>query len=121
MDVLLYAIEIGSPLIPMWERYFKSHNIIMFVVDVSSPSQMSSSLVELYLLLAHKDLKSKPFVVVFNKIDLPYRISSGKIKDFFSLEDLEAKLGLNLFVTFEVSSLTGENVNRILEAIVKLK
>lgn len=70
----------------LWPHYFGQTDGIVFVVDSTDTDRMPLAKTELHGLLSHKELSSKPFLILANKQDLPHALNKTEI-----IEALEMK------------------------------
>ncbi|KAA8588295.1 ADP-ribosylation factor-like protein 6 isoform X3 [Etheostoma spectabile] len=77
----------------LWEHYYKESHAIIFVVDSGDKLRMVVAKEELDTLLNHEDIRSKKIPVLFfaNKTDLRDAMSSVKISQMLSLENIKDK------------------------------
>uniref|UniRef100_A0A8C0VDU6 ADP-ribosylation factor-like protein 16 n=2 Tax=Cyanistes caeruleus TaxID=156563 RepID=A0A8C0VDU6_CYACU len=79
---------LGGCMGPIWHSYYSECSALLFVVDASNPSQVSSSCVQLLSVLSAAPLASVPVLVLFNKIDLPCYMSLVEMKSLFRMQDI---------------------------------
>ncbi|XP_034742120.1 ADP-ribosylation factor-like protein 6 isoform X3 [Etheostoma cragini] len=77
----------------LWEHYYKESHAIIFVIDSGDKLRMVVAKEELDTLLNHEDIRSKKIPVLFfaNKTDLRDAMSSVKISQMLSLENIKDK------------------------------
>ncbi|NXR35352.1 ARL16 protein, partial [Zosterops hypoxanthus] len=80
--------ELGGCMGPIWPSYYSECSALLFVVDASNPSQVSSSCIQLLSVLSAEPLASVPVLVLFNKIDLPCHMSLVEMKSLFRMQDV---------------------------------
>ncbi|NXD55291.1 ARL16 protein, partial [Corvus moneduloides] len=80
--------ELGGCMGPIWPSYYSECSALLFVVDASNPTQVSSSCIQLLSVLSAAPLASVPVLVLFNKIDLPCYMSLVEMKSLFRMEDI---------------------------------
>ncbi|KAK9512640.1 hypothetical protein O3M35_001018 [Rhynocoris fuscipes] len=92
----------------LWERYYKTCDGIIFVVDSSDRLRLAVARDELHLLLQHPDIASRRIPILFlaNKMDVREALSSVKIATAFGLENIKDK-PWHIFAT---NGLTGEGL-----------
>ncbi|XP_025049160.1 ADP-ribosylation factor-like protein 16 isoform X2 [Alligator sinensis] len=73
---------------PIWASYYGDCRAVLFVIDASNPTQISSSCVQLLSLLSAEQLAAVPVLIVFNKIDLPCYMSLLEMKSLFRIQDM---------------------------------
>lgn len=74
----------------LWEHYYKDSHAIIFVIDSVDKLRMVVAKEELNTLLSHEDLCNRKIPVLFfaNKMDLQDAMSSNKVTQMLSLEDI---------------------------------
>ncbi|KAM7001860.1 LOW QUALITY PROTEIN: ADP-ribosylation factor-like protein 16 [Passerculus sandwichensis] len=82
--------ELGGCMGPIWPSYYSECSALLFVVDASNPTQLSSSCIQLLSVLSAAPLASVPVLVLFNKIDLPCYMSLVEMKSLFRMQDVVA-------------------------------
>ncbi|KAM3660329.1 ADP-ribosylation factor-like protein 16 [Ammospiza maritima maritima] len=82
--------ELGGCMGPIWPSYYSECSALLFVVDASNPTQLSSSCIQLLSVLSAAPLASVPVLVLFNKIDLPCYMSLVEMKSLFRMQDMVA-------------------------------
>ncbi|XP_037646151.1 ADP-ribosylation factor-like protein 6 isoform X3 [Sebastes umbrosus] len=77
----------------LWEHYYKESHAIIFVIDSGDKLRMVVAKEELDTLLNHEDIRSKKMPVLFfaNKTDLRDAMSSVKVSQMLSLENIKDK------------------------------
>ncbi|XP_069725373.1 ADP-ribosylation factor-like protein 6 isoform X1 [Phaenicophaeus curvirostris] len=77
----------------LWEHYYKEGQAIIFVIDSSDKLRMVVAKEELDTLLSHPDIKHRRLPILFfaNKMDLRDAISSVKVSQLLSLENIKEK------------------------------
>ncbi|XP_059587896.1 ADP-ribosylation factor-like protein 16 isoform X3 [Alligator mississippiensis] len=80
--------ELGGCMGPIWASYYGDCRAVLFVIDASNPTQISSSCVQLLSLLSAEQLAAVPVLIVFNKIDLPCYMSLLEMKSLFRIQDM---------------------------------
>ncbi|KAM9804970.1 ADP-ribosylation factor-like protein 6 [Neosynchiropus ocellatus] len=77
----------------LWEHYYKESHAIIFVIDSSDKLRMVVAKEELDTLLNHQDIRCKKIPVLFfaNKMDLRDAVSSVKVSQLLSLENIKDK------------------------------
>ncbi|XP_054149089.1 ADP-ribosylation factor-like protein 16 isoform X2 [Melozone crissalis] len=82
--------ELGGCMGPIWPSYYSECSALLFVVDASNPTQLSSSCIQLLSVLSAAPLSSVPVLVLFNKIDLPCYMSLVEMKSLLRMQDMVA-------------------------------
>ncbi|XP_074778164.1 ADP-ribosylation factor-like protein 16 isoform X1 [Athene noctua] len=106
--------ELGGCMGPVWPSYYGECSALLFVVDAASPTQVSSSCVQLLSVLSAAPLASVPVLVLFNKIDLPSYMSPAEMKSLFRLQDI-ASCATQPITTLETSALDGTGLPDVLQ------
>ncbi|XP_030283960.1 ADP-ribosylation factor-like protein 6 isoform X1 [Sparus aurata] len=77
----------------LWEHYYKASHAIIFVIDSGDKLRMVVAKEELEILLNHEDIRCKRVPVLFfaNKMDLDSAMSSVKVSQMLSLENIKDK------------------------------
>ncbi|XP_074551518.1 ADP-ribosylation factor-like protein 6 [Halichoeres trimaculatus] len=77
----------------LWEHYYKESHAIIFVIDSGDKLRMVVAKEELDNLLNHEDICCRKIPVLFfaNKMDLKDAVSSVKITQMLSLENIKDK------------------------------
>ncbi|KAI5303229.1 DNA-directed RNA polymerase I subunit RPA2 [Ascosphaera pollenicola] len=73
---------------PMWERYCRDVNAIVFVVDTADRGSVSTAAHELHTILSQASLQGIPLLVLGNKSDLPDRLTVDELIDQFDLKSI---------------------------------
>jgi ADP-ribosylation factor-like protein 8 len=74
---------------PMWERYCRGVNAIVFIVDIADVSLLSQAREELMHLMSHQSLEGIPLLVLGNKSDLPNKLTVDELIDAMELKKIE--------------------------------
>ncbi|KAM5568809.1 GTP-binding protein SAR1A-like [Rosa sericea] len=74
----------------VWKDYYAQLDAVVYVIDAYDKERFAESRRELDSLLSEESLATVPFLILGNKIDLPYAASE---------EELRASLGLTNFTT----------------------
>ena len=82
--------EFGGSMAPLWSSAYADCHMVVYVVDISRPAQISASTVLLLEVLAAEALKEKPFLLFFNKTDSPFGMSLVEFKSTMRLGDILA-------------------------------
>ena len=76
---------------PMWERYCRGVNAIVFIVDIADVDQLQRAREELHSLMRHESLVGIPLLVLGNKSDLPDGISVDELIDAMDLKHISSR------------------------------
>ncbi|XP_053939086.1 ADP-ribosylation factor-like protein 16 isoform X1 [Cuculus canorus] len=80
--------ELGGCMGPIWPSYYGECSALLFVVDATNPTQVSSSCIHLLSILSAESLAAVPMLVLFNKIDMPCYMSLTEMKSLFRMQDI---------------------------------
>ena len=83
--------EVGGCMIPIWKSYYKDAGAIVFVIDSSNFQQISLTHIILQQIISSQDTKAIPFLILFNKIDIPTRTGLNEIKYLLHLNQIAKK------------------------------
>ncbi|KAI1261011.1 ADP-ribosylation factor family-domain-containing protein [Xylariaceae sp. FL1019] len=73
---------------PMWERYCRGVNAIVFIVDIADHAKLPVAKEELHSLMSQKTLEGIPLLVLGNKSDLPDKISVDELIEALDLKTI---------------------------------
>lgn len=85
-DVVLK--EIGGLMAPLWKSSYKDAKQLIFIIDISNPSQVSATTSFLHEIIVEETLKNTPILLVLNKIDNYCPMSLFEMKYLIGLEDI---------------------------------
>lgn len=109
--------EVGGAMAPIWPKYVGDASTLLFVVDLSQPTQLAAAQQELYGLLRSGLPTTSRVGVVFAKTDAPGRMDVQAAVDGMRLRSLaaarQADGGAEL-KAFACSSLSGKGLAPIL-------
>ncbi|EPE04716.1 adp-ribosylation factor family protein [Ophiostoma piceae UAMH 11346] len=74
---------------PMWERYCRGVNAILFVVDIADMEKLQAAREELHSIMEQPTLEGIPLLVLGNKSDLPEKMSVDELIDTLDLKSIE--------------------------------
>ncbi|NXQ50204.1 ARL16 protein, partial [Catharus fuscescens] len=106
--------ELGGCMGPIWHSYYSECSALLFVVDASNPTQVSSSCIQLLSVLSAAPLASVPVLVLFNKIDLPCYMSLVEMKSLFRMQDI-VSCATQPITTLETSARDGTGLAEVLQ------
>ncbi|XP_045212798.2 ADP-ribosylation factor-like protein 16 [Mercenaria mercenaria] len=107
--------ELGGCMGPIWKNYFKEAVALMYVIDLSNRLQVAASCIQLLTVLTAKTLSpTVPVLIVFNKMDMPDKLTHGEIETLFRLSDIKSQCGRS-FEQVEVSACTGQGLSQIVK------
>ncbi|CAL6029930.1 ADP-ribosylation_factor [Hexamita inflata] len=71
----------------LWFYYLQNTQIVIYVVDSADrdPNRIQQSKNELERLLNHQELENIPFIILFNKTDLPQAMNIEEIQEKFNI------------------------------------
>jgi len=118
--------EVGSSLAPMWPSYFDSSSTVFFLLDCSSLTRASVAKVELGniidALMKGGSKNVKPVAIILNKVDLSSPAQIAALNKYLRLAELCEKYATfagkaqeEVAKVFELSALTGLNVDKVLD------
>ena len=76
---------------PMWERYCRGVDAIVFIVDIADGEKLSQCRDELHALMEQPSLKEIPLLVLGNKTDLPQIISVDELIEALDLKQINRR------------------------------
>ncbi|KAF2664654.1 ADP-ribosylation factor family protein [Microthyrium microscopicum] len=76
---------------PMWERYCKGVNAIVFIVDSADQAALPVAREELHLLLEKPSLDGIPLLVLGNKSDLSHHLSVDQLIEVLDLKSVSKR------------------------------
>ncbi|RYP65844.1 hypothetical protein DL770_008921 [Monosporascus sp. CRB-9-2] len=71
---------------PMWERYCRGVNAIVFIVDIADVDLLPAAKDELHALMRQRSLEGIPLLVLGNKSDLPDKLTVDELIDALDLK-----------------------------------
>lgn len=76
---------------PMWERYCRGVDAIVFIVDIADHGVLGQAKDELHALMSQPSLEGIPLLVLGNKSDLPDKLSVDELIDVLSLKSIGSR------------------------------
>ncbi|EMR61745.1 hypothetical protein MGN70_009640 [Eutypa lata] len=73
---------------PMWERYCRGVNAIVFIVDIADLNLLPVAKDELHALMRQPSLDAIPLLVLGNKSDLPDKLTVDELIDALDLKTI---------------------------------
>ncbi|KAI0009771.1 P-loop containing nucleoside triphosphate hydrolase protein [Xylariaceae sp. FL0662B] len=73
---------------PMWERYCRGVNAIVFIVDIADEELLPMAKEELHSLMSQPSLEGIPLLVLGNKSDLNIKLSVDELIDALDLKSI---------------------------------
>lgn len=113
LDVVL--CEVGAQLLPMWKAYFGGCDFWVFVLDVSSPTQIAGSTIEFFNVLSHEAMRKKPKLLLLNKIDANFGLDDALLRSYLRLDQLLSGADGHLLHVVKLSAATGENLDSVVK------
>lgn len=110
--------EVGGSMVSLWRQYLSRSNLLMYVVDASTPSSVGNSVMDLLDCLAQPGMEHKSVLLVFNKRDLPCGMPRAELESVFQLDFLYNARPGKLYTT-EVSAFDGTGLSVIVEWIIE--
>nr|XP_017536119.2 ADP-ribosylation factor-like protein 16 isoform X2 [Manis javanica] len=105
--------ELGGCMAPIWSSYYGDCHSLLFMVDASSPTQLSASCVQLLGLLSAEQLAEASVMILFNKTDLPCYMTVEEMKSLIRLPDIIACAKQNITAA-EISARKGTGLSEVL-------
>ena len=106
--------EYGYSMASLWKKAMQHTNACIYVVDASNPQQISAATVLLMELLADEGSRDKPFLLLYNKTDLPSPMSQYEMAEIMRVRDLRKMLDEQLAV-LNVACATGEGLAEVMK------
>ncbi|KAI1345195.1 ADP-ribosylation factor 1 [Xylariaceae sp. FL0016] len=100
---------------PMWERYCRGVNAIVFIVDIADGGLLPVAKEELHAVMSQKTLEGIPLLVLGNKSDLTDRISVDELIDALDLKSI----GLREVSCYGISAKEETNLDAVLQWLLK--
>ncbi|KAI1320246.1 ADP-ribosylation factor family-domain-containing protein [Xylariaceae sp. FL0255] len=100
---------------PMWERYCRGVNAIVFIVDIADHEKLPVAKEELHSLMSQSKLEGIPLLVLGNKSDLPDKISVDELIDALDLKTI----GFREVSCYGISAKEETNLEAVVQWLVK--
>lgn len=100
---------------PMWERYCRGVDAIVFIVDIADIKVLGQAKDELHALMSHPSLEAIPLLVLGNKSDLPDKLSVDELIDALSLKSI----GNREVSCYGISAKEETNLDAVVQWLVK--
>ncbi|KAJ2969416.1 hypothetical protein NQ176_g8676 [Zarea fungicola] len=115
--VLLKCWDLGGQprFRPMWERYCRGVNAIVFVVDIADLPQIPAAKEELHELMRFHSLGGIPLLVLGNKSDLPDKMSVDDLIDALDLNSIQGRE----VCCYGISAREETNLDAVIQFLVK--
>lgn len=100
---------------PMWERYCRGVNAIVFIVDIADQDLLPMAKEELHSLMSQPSLEGIPLLVLGNKSDLQYKLSVDELIDALDLKSI----GHREVSCYGISAKEETNLDAVLQWLMK--
>ncbi|KAH9909000.1 P-loop containing nucleoside triphosphate hydrolase protein [Xylariomycetidae sp. FL2044] len=100
---------------PMWERYCRGVNAIVFIVDIADMSCLEQAKEELHSLMSQPSLEGIPLLVLGNKSDLPDKLSVDELIDALDLK----RIALREVSCYGISAKEETNLDAVIQWLLK--
>lgn len=87
-NATLLVKEYGGAMAPVWSGAYADCDSVVYVIDATNCTQISASTILLLEVLDHEEIKKKPFLLVFNKLDRHCPMSLNQYKSVMRLDDI---------------------------------
>nr|GEU89547.1 GTP-binding protein SAR1A [Tanacetum cinerariifolium] len=89
------AFDLGGHQIArrVWKDYYAKVDAVVYLVDAYDKERFAESKKELDALLSDESLATVPFLILGNKIDIPYAASEDELRYYMGLEGLTSGKG----------------------------
>lgn len=104
--------ELGGSMGPIWNKYYKDVDAILFMVDVSNRCQISAACIQLLEMLSHPHTGSTPVLLLLNKKDVSSGMSRSEMEWLLRLEET-LKQATQKITIMETSGKTGLGLDRV--------
>lgn len=108
--------EYGGCMAPVWNTAYAECDVVLYVMDASNCTQISAATILLLELLGSQDLRDKPFLVFFNKLDCDCPMSLAEYQSVMRLRDIQSHAPQTVGVV-KGSCATGQALDSILQWI----
>lgn len=106
--------EYGYSMASLWKKAVQHTDAVIYVTDASNPHQLSAATVLLMELLADEGSRSKPFLLLYTKTDLPSPMSQYEMAELMRVRDLKRMREKKLEVLCGTSA-TGEGLAEVMK------
>ncbi|CAL6007851.1 ADP-ribosylation_factor [Hexamita inflata] len=82
---------------PLWKHYLHNTFVLFYVIDSTERDfqRVYQTKMELIKLMSNEDLTNVPFIILFNKSDLPNAFTDEELEDEYNLNIGETELNVN--------------------------
>lgn len=108
--------ELGGAMAPIWSESYDDCRSVVFLLDRSNITHMSSTTILLLEALSADALQNKPFLLVLGKSDLPDIVNLRETINILRLDDMKRTCTQLIDIT-EASGYNGDGVHYILQWI----
>ncbi|CAA2935146.1 GTP-binding SAR1A [Olea europaea subsp. europaea] len=94
-NIKFKAFDLGGHQIArrVWKDYYAQVDVVVYLVDASEKERFMESKKELDALLLDESLANVPFLVLGNKIDIPYAASEDELRYYLGITGLTTGKG----------------------------
>ncbi|KAK8056799.1 hypothetical protein PG993_002026 [Apiospora rasikravindrae] len=100
---------------PMWERYCRGVDAIVFIVDIADQALLPQAKDELHSLMSQPSLQGIPLLVLGNKSDLPNKLSVDELIEALSLK----VIGNREVSCYGISAKEETNLDAVIQWLMK--
>lgn len=100
---------------PMWERYARGVDAIVFVVDIADIDLLATARDELHSLMERQSLEGIPLLVLGNKSDLPNKVTMDELIDAMDLKNI----GHREVCCYGISAKEETNLEAVIQWLMK--
>lgn len=100
---------------PMWERYCRGVNAIVFIVDIADQDLLPMAKEELHSLMSQPSLEGIPLLVLGNKSDLHIKLSVDELIDALDLKSI----GHREVSCYGISAKEETNLDAVIQWLMK--
>ncbi|RUS72683.1 hypothetical protein EGW08_019553 [Elysia chlorotica] len=104
--------EMGGAMGPIWHNYYNDSHAIMFMIDMSKPTQVAISCVQLMTMLSQPATQNTPVLVLLNKMDNANGMNWPEVQSLMRLDQVVQHAGQSISV-LETSAKTGHNLDKV--------
>jgi GTPase SAR1 family protein len=100
-----------------WEKYCRTADAIIYVVDSSDLGNMEIANVQLHSLLSNNSLNGIPLIVLGNKCDLVESLTVLQVVEKMKLNSIKNRL----VACYSISCKNGDNIDSVLKWLTNIK
>ena len=82
--------EYGGCMAPVWSTAYADSDVVIYVIDASNCTQVSTATVLLLEALGERELREKPFLIFFNKLDCECPMSLVELQSVMRMGDIRS-------------------------------